>query len=151
MLTAIPDPILVVLCGKTEAIETVTIESLKPDIEGCKMPPPQPKLSPSKNSTKTLTPEVIHLILTPAAGIVRILSLLLDLMGRAPAPWARTTMRIRPWAIICDTDADFEEMRSAVRHAAGAVAPHVPWMRPNVSRSGDVRGGLRGWVWGDCW
>lgn len=106
-------------------------------------------LCPSKNSTKTLTPEVIHLILTPVAGIAQIPSLFLGLKdGESASALGTHNHAHPPLAVICGagyTDADFEEMRSAVRHAADAVAPRVPWMRPNVSRSGDVRAGMPGY------
>ncbi|CZR63191.1 uncharacterized protein PAC_13087 [Phialocephala subalpina] len=103
MAAAIP----IVLCGKTPQIATAVKKSLMPDYE------------------------VVHVILTPSAGISEIPSLLSGTPPSSPENIGSQNYAKVPQAIV--TGAGYDEAAVERMRKACNGSSNVPWLRPDTS------------------
>ncbi|PLB50034.1 hypothetical protein P170DRAFT_508284 [Aspergillus steynii IBT 23096] len=103
------EPLPVILCGKTEQIGAVVIESLKPELE------------------------VVHFILTPEAGVEQIPALLRgEKQVTSTSSLGSHNYERGINAIILGAGYD-DQAAQVLRDAARGLKP-VPWLRPDTSK-----------------
>ena len=121
-----PKPI--VLCGKSTVIATAVIASLKPEYEGTVHPNNTPICS-----SNLLTP-VIHVILSPRAGVSEIQALL---KGESPTISDSEQLGSKNYskpAIAVVTGAGYDDAAVAEMREACKGTRHVPWLRPDLEK-----------------
>jgi hypothetical protein len=136
-------PIPVILCGRTEKIAESVIATLQPEYEGWHdlfysllLPflPALPLLSFSLLLSQ-LTVTVVHLILTPEAGLVQIPALLAGQPTTSDSALGSKNYSVPPAAVFLGAGYEDDTIDGLMKAAAanGAAKP-VPWLRPDMTK-----------------